>query len=647
MAGFPYEYNHENLTDRSIPLFKQKSTGAGSGPEAGTAQAGEDFSDKTVLAAAVEEGLLQFERRIPEILAGSAVQESTEKYDGGETDQADAGNKGAVNIAVGGTKIQGPHIPQNAFEENYKKELTSALRRLGQAYPLAGYTMDLSIWLFREGSKPTLSEDAGPAARVSPVAWTFQDDLYMMRHMARLQAGLTHRSRESIQAAEAAACAVFLAIHGSTKPYIAGYLEKEFGYRIPAEEEMREEILRAGGTRMLSGFPGMSGGAENTIGDGGDRQPGSSLPALCVRAAMSAFLNGRDFEDVLRRAVSMGGNSADIAAIAGSIAEAFFGIPDEIRDACLQRLPVDLRTAAKSFAARDAQKKAVRESNPAAKARWENALIRASSRHPATVQGNEPLEQAIDRMLRNKNQQTFIEALEMLRFRMNNKGRVFVPIASARRAETADVERSAASAGNAAGAGNSADTGNAASAGNSAATGSAAGTGNADVERSAESTENTDKTRNFAVNGASGREIPQNAMVYSMQAIRTKDGKVWQPAYTSRAQLDKANAAMAKARAGAADGTDTPASGTPAPGSGMVLSYSMDALFRRFLPAGSELIRETVQNADNPDALPDPSREIIPENIQGIVLNPYDKAFYIPRKTIEAIFVINREAAKK
>ena len=112
---------------------------------------------------------------------------------------------------------------------------------------------------------------------------------------------------------------------------------------------MREEILRAGGTRMLSGFPGMSGGAENTIGDGGDRQPGSSLPALCGRAAMSAFLNGRDFEDVLRRAVSLGGNSADIAAIAGSIAEAFFGIPDEIRDACLQRLPVDLRTAAKSF----------------------------------------------------------------------------------------------------------------------------------------------------------------------------------------------------------------------------------------------------------------------------------------------------------
>ena len=79
----------------------------------------------------------------------------------------------------------------------------------------------------------------------------------------------------------------------------------------------------------------------------------------------------------------------------------------------------------------------------------------------------------------------------------------------------------------------------------------------------------------------------------------------------------------------------------------MVLSYSMDALFRRFLPAGSELIRETVQNADNPDALQDPSREIIPENIQGIVLNPYDKAFYIPRKTIEAIFVFNREAAKK
>ena len=172
----------------------------------------------------------------------------------------------------------------------------------------------------------------------------------MMRHMARQQALLTSRSKASVTAAEAAACAVFLAIHGSTKPYIAGYLEREFGYRIPDEKEMSEEIMRAGGTRMLSGIAGISGGAESSMEISMENSSGentaSSLPALCVRAAMTAFLNGRDFEDVLRRAVSLGGNSSDITSIAGGIAEAFFGIPEDLRDQCLRRLPEDLRRAA-------------------------------------------------------------------------------------------------------------------------------------------------------------------------------------------------------------------------------------------------------------------------------------------------------------
>ena len=518
VIGFPYEYKHEDLTDTNIPLFRTNAAGTDPSSGNGEGQAGEDFSDKTVMTAAVEAGILQFERLLPTIMAGKAGQDEGEKT---------SGQAGAVNVSVGGKNVNGPNIPQNAFEENFKKELTAAMRRLGQAYPLAGYTMDLSVWLFRGGSPVVKDDDAGPAARVSPVAWTFQDDLYMMRHMARLQAELTNRSKEAVKAAEAAACAVFLAIHGSTKPYIAGYLEREFGYKIPDEEAMKEEILRAGGARMISGFAGMTDSADT---------------GLCVRAAMTAFLNGRDFEDVVRRAVSLGGNSADITAIAGAAAEAFFGIPEDIKAEGLRRLPEDLRKAAEAFAAREAQKKAARDQNPAARERWENAMTRATARHPAAVQGNEPIEQAIDVMLAQKDEKSLIAAMEVLRRRMNQKGRVFVPLISVKRSENTQ----------------------------------AAGRGDA------------------------SDQAPQNGLVYSMQAIRTKDG--------------------------------------------------MDALFMRFLPAGSELAREAAgadRNAESPDGQNPPvSRESIPDEIQGIVLNPFDKIFFIPRKTIESIFLINREASR-
>ena len=68
LVGFPYEYEHEDLTDRNIPLFPEKQAGYASGAKDGAAKEGKDYSDKTVLAAAVEAGLLQFERRIPEML---------------------------------------------------------------------------------------------------------------------------------------------------------------------------------------------------------------------------------------------------------------------------------------------------------------------------------------------------------------------------------------------------------------------------------------------------------------------------------------------------------------------------------------------------------------------------------------------------
>ena len=556
LTGFPYEYRHVDLKESGAALFKVPEK------EPDASMAGTVFSDRTVLTAAAEEGLMRFEKRMAEIFAGK--------------------KEASANPSPAGEPLKGRgDARRNVFDETFREEMTGAFRRTGQKYPLSGYAMDLSIWIFREGAPQAEEEDAGPAARAVPVAWMFQEDMYLMRHMARLQALTTHRSASCARSAEAAACAVFLAIHGMTKDYIAQYLEKTFGYRRADEEAMRRELLMAGTGRQGAG----SGAAAGTAAGQGERtgvsgsvpeQTDESLPALYVRAALTAFLYGRDFEDVLRRAVSLGGRSSEIAAIAGGMAEAFFGMPDRIRDDCRSCLPADLRAVADTFAARMEHRKKMREADPAMQARWENAMNRASERHPAAVQGNESLEEAIEAFRAKKDQQSFVTVLETIRMRMHAKGRVFVPLMSAKREDQAQAEQK---------------------------------------EEGRKQEDRTDE------------KVPANAMRYRMQAIRTKDGRLWQPVYTSRAHLDAGNAASGN-------------------GGAMVLSYAMDALLKRYLPVGDPSVDPADQAGGGQGAAAADSAGQVPARIEGIAINPYDSPFFLPRRTIEALFVVDRQAGR-
>lgn len=580
LTGFPYEYRHVDLKESGAALFKVPEK------EPDASMAGTVFSDRTVLTAAAEEGLMRFEKRMAEIFAGK------KETSGGPSSAGKTGASGELSSAgktgtSGGASSAGKPAKEqsdahrNVFDETYREEMTGAFRRTGQKYPLSGYAMDLSIWIFRDGAPPAEEEDAGPAARAVPVAWMFQEDMYLMRHMARLQALTTHRSAACARSAEAAACAVFLAIHGMTKDYIAQYLEKSFGYRRADEEAMRRELLMAGTGRQGAG----SGAAAGTAAGQGERtgvsgsvpeQTDESLPALYVRAALTAFLYGRDFEDVLRRAVSLGGRSSEIAAIAGGMAEAFFGMPDRIRDDCRSCLPADLRAVADTFAARMEHRKKMREADPAMQARWENAMNRASERHPAAVQGNESLEEAIEAFRAKKDQQSFVTVLETIRMRMHAKGRVFVPLMSAKREDQAQAERK---------------------------------------EEGRKQEDRTDE------------KVPANAMRYRMQAIRTKDGRLWQPVYTSRAHLDAGNAASGN-------------------GGAMVLSYAMDALLKRYLPVGDPSVDPADQAGGGQGAAAADSAGQVPARIEGIAINPYDSPFFLPRRTIEALFVVDRQAGR-
>ena len=193
-----------------------------------------------------------------------------------------------------------------------RNRLVESMQRLGRAYPDRGYGARFVHWLWAEDPQPYGSYGNGSAMRVSPVAWLY-DDLETVRFMARLSAEVTHDHPEGIKGAEATAAAIFLARTGSTKSQIRAYIEEQFHYDL---SRTCDEI-----------------------------RPGYRHVESCqetVPEAITAFLEGESFEDVIRTAVSLGGDCDTLTAIAGSIAEGFYGVPEALRLECRSRLPEDL-----------------------------------------------------------------------------------------------------------------------------------------------------------------------------------------------------------------------------------------------------------------------------------------------------------------
>ena len=194
------------------------------------------------------------------------------------------------------------------------------MKTLGLRYPHAGYGGRFRDWL-ENGTGPYNSWGNGSAMRVSPTAWIC-NTIDTVRETARLQAAVTHDHPEGIKGAEALASAIFIARVGGTKDDIREYVTDEFGYDL---DRSCDSI-----------------------------RPGYRFDVSCqgsVPEAIIAFLDSKDFEDAVRNAISLGGDSDTIAAMAGSIAEAFYGVPDELKKKCEKILPEDLREILKDFAA--------------------------------------------------------------------------------------------------------------------------------------------------------------------------------------------------------------------------------------------------------------------------------------------------------
>ncbi len=205
--------------------------------------------------------------------------------------------------------------------ETFRQTLTASMRRIGQKYPYAGYGGKFAKWLAGGIKEPYNSFGNGSAMRVSPVAWYAKTPQEVIL-LAKATADVTHNHPEGIKGAVAVAMAVYLAKNGAYKEDIKGYIQK---YYYPLDFTL-DEI-----------------------------RPTYRFDVTCqgsVPQALEAFFESENFEDAVRNAISIGGDSDTIAAITGSIAEAYYGMNQQETELALSPLTKDLYDIVTKFRAK-------------------------------------------------------------------------------------------------------------------------------------------------------------------------------------------------------------------------------------------------------------------------------------------------------
>lgn len=209
---------------------------------------------------------------------------------------------------------------KDADKETMKAAVIRSMQRWGRQYIDAGFSRSFMRWLLEDNPPPYPKASNGSAMRVSAAGWLF-DTIERTREVARQTAEVSHNTPEGIRGAESTASAIFLARTSATKDAIKSYVEQNFGYDL---------------SRTLDAIRP-------------DYRPVFNCDSS-VPEAIIAFLASESFEDALRNAVSLGGDADTLAAIAGSVAEAYYReIPDDLLKEAEARLPEDMRDVVLRF----------------------------------------------------------------------------------------------------------------------------------------------------------------------------------------------------------------------------------------------------------------------------------------------------------
>ena len=281
-----------------------------------------------------------------------------------------------MTIAVAEALLDAREKGVETDESAVKGLLVNSMKRWGRKYPDAGYGGRFIWWLMLKDSSPYGSYGNGSAMRVSSAGWLY-DDLDTTRKVAAWTAEVTHNHPEGIKGAEATAGAIFMARNHASKEEIRDYIVSEFGYDL---SRTCDEI-----------------------------RPGYHHVESCqetVPEAITAFLEGNDFEDVIRTAVSLGGDCDTLTCIAGSIAEAFYGVPVGMMAECQSRMTEDMKQVMDRF----------------------DKAVGRLLRHAKESFGNEELVAAMAAAHQDSGRESFIRVLDLIVKRIAEQGEFILPV---------------------------------------------------------------------------------------------------------------------------------------------------------------------------------------------------------------------------
>jgi len=206
-----------------------------------------------------------------------------------------------------------------------QKDWITTIHEYYERYSNCGFGGSFIPWAKDKQREPYNSFGNGSAMRVSPIAWLYEG--YDVINGSRKSARVTHNHLEGIKGAEAIAICIYLSLSGYSKSDIHNHITTLYYDEIPTLESIPKlyDKYLLEERYMLYSCQG-------------------SVPQ-----AIRCFLDGESFEDVIRLAVSIGGDSDTLACMAGGIAEAFYGIPNEIRDQVYNYLDSDLMKIVEQF----------------------------------------------------------------------------------------------------------------------------------------------------------------------------------------------------------------------------------------------------------------------------------------------------------
>ena len=266
---------------------------------------------------------------------------------------------------------------KDADEKTVKTNLIKSMKKWGQKYPNSGYGARFIDWVLTDDPKPYGSYGNGSGMRVSPVGWLY-DTIERTCEVAKWTAEVTHNHPEGIKGAESTATAIYMARHGASKEEIKQYLENEFEYDL----SRTLDVIR----------------------------PDYYHVEDCMRTmpeAFECFLESDSYEDCLRNVMYIGGDTDTLGAIAGAIAEAFWGVPvSMILKIKEDYLPEEFVNVIQCF----------------------DDVVNGKADEPDPYENNKYIKMAIERISQTNSVEDKILLLQVLQKRMDEEGEAPTPM---------------------------------------------------------------------------------------------------------------------------------------------------------------------------------------------------------------------------